>query len=443
MYEQTSIFDFAYPSFKLTKPVKLIELFSGYGSQSLALDYLGADYESFRICEWSLPSCIAYKAIHSKDQNDYGKGLTKEQIVRFLVSRGCSLDWNTPAKKDQLNRKPIEWLKLAYNSIIATHNLVDISKAKGADFAMRERERVQVVMTYSFPCQDLSLAGQMQGMDEGSGTRSSLLWQVSRILKEMSELNQLPDCLVMENVVQVDSHKNANNIGKWQDTLSKLGYKSYIKHLKATDFGIPQNRNRCFMVSVLGDYSYQFPTPKRLEAKLKDFLVEEADEKYYLTSNEIKYILAPQKTFNKCPKINREIAATIHSDTSIQRAQFDNYVQTSDKKKDDEVSYHYEFGEMQKSKNAQTIQALYSSSYSFKHGPVVGINVKRLRRLVPLECWRLMGVKDSDFDKANKLLNDNTLYHLAGDSIVVPVLMALFGQMLNIQKDWWFNGNAH
>lgn len=442
MYEQTSIFDFAYPSFKLTKPVKLIELFSGYGSQSLALDYLGADYESFRICEWSLPSCIAYKAIHSKDQNDYGKGLTKEQIVRFLVSRGCSLDWNTPAKKDQLNRKPIEWLKLAYNSIIATHNLVDISKAKGADFAMRERERVQVVMTYSFPCQDLSLAGQRAGMDEGSGTRSSLLWQVSRILKEMSELNQLPDCLVMENVIQVDSHENAKNMEKWQDELSKLGYKSYIKHLKATDFGIPQTRNRCFMVSVLGDYSYQFPRPKPLKSKLKDFLVGEVDEKYYLTQNEINAIQAWKSQVNPIETAKTENDDVLQTITAKGNTTNNAMMLLLKEPIKDNIGLITRSGDFDNRKIQIKDGKEASTDYPSKHGPVVG-NIMRLRRLVPLECWRLMGVKDSDYCKVKGLLSENTLYHLAGDSIVVPVLMALFGQMLDVQKDWWFNGNAH
>ena len=121
-------------------------------------------------------------------------------------------------------------------------------------------------MTYSFPCQDLSLAGKGKGMADTS-TRSGMLWEVERIL---SECEELPQILLMENVPQVHSLENMKDFHKWQVRLEELGYKNYWQDLIATDYGIPQTRNRCFMVSILGDYSYTFPPKQKLKLKLKD-----------------------------------------------------------------------------------------------------------------------------------------------------------------------------
>jgi len=301
---QGQITDSAFPPFVFTKDIRMIELFAGYGSQKLAMEYLDADgalsykgrklkCESWRMCEWSPQSTIAYKAIHCPgDNKDYSEGMTKEQIANALFEMGVSYDWNTPCPLALIKAKKEKDLRAGFNAIKATKNLVDVSKAKGADFAMPDRDQYQVIMTYSFPCQDLSLAGGQKGMDEWSGTRSSMLWQVRRILKELAAINQLPDVLLMENVPEFARKKNSKNVEKWEDSLGKLGYKNYIQFMNGIDYGIPQTRNRCFMVSVLGDYSYQFPMPEKPELVLKDFLEEKVDEKYYLKLDQLRKVLA-------------------------------------------------------------------------------------------------------------------------------------------------------
>ena len=114
-------------------------------------------------------------------------------------------------------------------------------------------------------------------------TRSGLLWEVERILTECYNLHTLPQVLLMENVPQVHGVNNVDDFVKWQLRLEELGYKNYWQDLIATDYGIPQTRNRCFMVSILGDYSYTFPKPIPLKLKLKDMLESNVDEKYYLS----------------------------------------------------------------------------------------------------------------------------------------------------------------
>ena len=142
-------------------------------------------------------------------------------------------------------------------------------------------------------CQDLSNAGLGKGMAKGSGTRSGLLWEVERLLDECKEL---PQVLVMENVPAVIGAKNIQHFAKWQEKLESLGYKNKWQVLNAKDFGIPQNRERCFMVSLLGDYYYEFPKTIPLKLRLKDMLEKEVDEKYYLSSRAINGM--PNTSFN-------------------------------------------------------------------------------------------------------------------------------------------------
>ena len=118
-----------------------------------------------------------------------------------------------------------------------------------------------------------------------TSTRSGMLWEVERIL---SELEEKPQVLLMENVPQVHSEDNKADFSKWINRLEELGYQNYWQDLIATDYGIPQIRNRCFMVSLLGDYSYSFPPKQELKLKLKDMLEESVPEKYYLSEKMIQ-----------------------------------------------------------------------------------------------------------------------------------------------------------
>lgn len=127
-------------------------------------------------------------------------------------------------------------------------------------------------------------------MKKGEGTRSGLLWEVERILDECGK--NLPHVLLMENVPMVLSQKNINDFHEWQSKLESLGYQSYADLLNAKDYGIPQNRVRCFMVSILGEWSYEFPKPQKLNMVMRDLLEENADESFYITTESAKKFLA-------------------------------------------------------------------------------------------------------------------------------------------------------
>lgn len=215
------------------KPIRLIELFAGIGSQAKALKNLGVEFEHWRVCEFDKHAINSYNAVHG---------------TNFATS--------------------------------------DITKLRGEDLGITDRARYTYLLTYSFPCQDLSNAGLGRGMEKGSGTRSGLLWEVERLLNESPEL---PQVLLMENVPQVHGQKNVKHFVKWQEFLESKGYTNFWKDLNAKDYGIPQSRNRCFMVSILGaDDVFTFPEPMLLTLKLGDMLETEVDEKYYLSDKAIQ-----------------------------------------------------------------------------------------------------------------------------------------------------------
>ena len=390
-----SLLNFCLPRFSIKdKKLRVIELFAGYGSQSLALKYENIPFESWKICEWAVKSIQAYKDIHfSEDLTNYSQDKTVEEIKNYLFEKGISQDYNNPMTKKQIDNLSEEKARTIYNNIKATHNLVNISQVKAEDLEITDTYLLTYLLTYSFPCQDLSVAGKQQGM-ENNETRSGLLWEVERILLECKEKNCLPQVLLMENVVQIHNYLNNDDFIRWQNSLAKMGYTNVWCDMEATDFGIPQTRDRTFMVSLLGDYVYNFPQKQPLKTKLKDFLEENVDGKYFLTNKQIEDIKgwkAFQKPLETLEQIEKnEIIPTITT-----------------------RSCEYTAGIILIKKD--------TPNYEDK---------SNIRKLTPKECFRLMGVKDIDFERVAKNQSESSLYHLAGDSIVVDVLRAIFREML-------------
>lgn len=314
--QQLNLFGAINPEFRLKGKVKLIELFAGIGSQYLALKILEQaqktkefEVESHKICEWAYNSYIMYNLMHIKDDTDYSKDKTKEEMLERI--KGTSTDYNKPLTMDQLKKKPIEWVRKAYNSCIATHNLVDISNVKGKDLDFDDNVNETIVMSYSFPCQDISLSGKQSGCKKGSGTRSGLLWEVERILEERErERLPLPNVLIMENVSALLSQKFINDFKDWETKLASLGYTNHVKVLDTCKHGgIPQHRQRVFMISILGDYAYNFPAKMPLKHCLEDMLEKNVSEKYYLddeTINRISQWKSQQQPLDNAIDIERE-----------------------------------------------------------------------------------------------------------------------------------------
>lgn len=337
---QMSLFDGSMP-YIIDKPIRLIEFFAGYGSQALSLKYLGANFEHHKISEWAIPSIIAYKDMHfPNDNTDYSKGLSREQIVDFLMERTVSANYNEPVKKEALLRYAEDKLRTIYNSLIATNNMGSVCNVTAKDLQMTDMDKYCYVWSYSFPCQDLSIAGKQGGMKKGGSTRSGLLWEIERLLNEAKQLNCLPNVLVMENVPEVMGTNNIAAFADWIKALDEMGYHSEWQVENSKDHQCPQNRDRCFMVSVLGDYYYTFPQKAKLEYEVNDLLEKNVDESYFLSSKQMIYAFDCNRVCDNTKrgdlakrKVNPPIAKTISCrGATDQRADITNFVVGSNAK---------------------------------------------------------------------------------------------------------------
>jgi DNA-methyltransferase (dcm) len=408
--------------------MRVIELFAGIGSQTEALKLANVEHDVVAISEIDTYAYKVYEALHGK-----------------------------------------------------TNNLGDIKQIK----YLPEAD----LWTYSFPCTDISLAGKMRGFEKNSKTRSSLLWEVERLLR-ISELNsELPKYLLMENVKNLVSKKFMPLFQTWVEFLSSLGYKNFWKVMNAKDYGIPQNRERVFMVSILDSNAvYEFPKPMELTIRLSELLEKVVDEKYYLSTKMIECFsdMTDRNGFIRGLRFkpheeNSKYAWTISTSPAsratdnyiiepvivAQRSRIDNCVGGGYKQhleiqkepisnaltsvlKDNYVIVP------QNTKEGYAIalegDGIYTNRCSAKRGVVqknkiptlkssandLGVVVKptdliAIRRLTPRECWRLMGWSDDRIDVAmNAGVSNTQLYKMAGNSIVLDCLKVLFENLLYV-----------
>lgn len=387
---QMNIFDIIRKSVQITKPIRLIELFAGYGSQAMALRDIGAKFEHYRVVEFDRYAIASYNAVHSTDFPP-----------------------------------------------------LDITQIHADDLNICDTEKYCYLMTYSFPCTDLSLAGKQAGMKKGSGTRSGLLWEVERILREIKESGgELPQILFMENVPQVHAEANKADFQKWIDFLTGIGYVSYWQDLNAKDYGVAQNRNRCFMFSFIGEYNYRFPSPVPLTKRIRDYLEESVDERFYVSDKALKGFMEHTKkqkekgnSFHAVVRDGDSIAATIKSryykdgsDCFIVAMRGRNPDNPSDRTAGSPTEQRLELNTLGISNCLTSVQKdnllLESNFLKYQH---------RIRRLTPKECGRLMDVTDADIDKMAAVNSDTQLYKQFGNSIVKAVMCAMF-RNLNISQ---------
>ncbi len=338
------------------KPVRLIELFAGIGAQAKALRNLDVDYEHWFVCDFDPNAVNSYNAVH------------------------------------HTNYQPR-----------------DITKISARDLNVVNTDMYTYVLTYSFPCQDLSSHGFGKGMSRGSGTRSGLLWEVERLLNECVEL---PQILLMENVPQVHGANNMADFLEWTTFLSNKGYSNYWADLNSMDYGIPQSRNRCYMVSIWGDYTFNFPEKQTLTTTLVDILDEVVDEKFY--SNSTSGALR-QKVYDTAIE-KRLLSPGDIIDASYSAARLKEMESGKIKLKN--------------TKDRRVSCTLTTKSDNF----AVFTKDGRLRKFTPEECWRLMGFDTNDFRRASLKCDESQLYKQAGNSIVVNVLMAIFKELLIPKK---------
>ena len=415
------------------KKIKVITLFTGIGAQEAALKRLEIDYEVVGISKIDKYAIQSYEAING-----------------------------------------------------STYNYGDITKIPMLDYAD--------LWTYSSPCQDFSTAGKQQGIrnSDGSLTRSGLLLHVERLLVDSVIRGDNPKYLLMENVKGLVNKKFKPDFDRWLERLEQLGYNNYWQVLNAKDYGVPQNRERVFVVSIRKDVDtkgYKFPEKIPLVKRLKDVLESVVDEKYYLSDKIIKgFFKKIERNKNKPNGFNRSInVSNVNNVSSTITARYwkcgitDPYIpvicasrgRNPDNPSDRTTGAPTEQRlEINQTGCTNTITTVQKDNYviepriiqvgnivqtdSFGGNPQRGhvysaegcspaLNTMqggglepkitenlRIRKLIPRECWRLMGFTDVEFDCAQMSGISNTqLYKQAGNSIVVDVLVGIFKELLS------------
>lgn len=376
-------------------PLKVIELFSGIGSQRSALEKAGIPHKVVAISEIDKFALKSYNEMYNHCL-DSGETINLGDITT-----------------------------------------IDPKDVPDCDF-----------MSYSSPCQSFSIAGHMLGGEKGSGTRSSLLWEVEKLIEFKK-----PKYLMLENVKMLVSKKFKHTFDDWLKVLDNIGYNTYWKVLNAKDFGVPQNRERVFAISIrkdVDDKTFEFPKPFKLEKRLKDVLEPKVDKKFYLKSelvNRFKFVegnsssnvvtTSPVGDLNHfahrhmnavfgdksiSPTLSTMQGGNTQPKVLIKANSSLGYNEAHD---GDSISLDHPNSTKKHSRVTKDVSRTLTTSQDVG---VVLLNGYKfsIRKLTPKECWRLMGFSDNQFEKAESVCSNTQLYKQAGNSIVVDVMEHIF-----------------
>lgn len=413
--------------------LKMVETFSGIGAQAKALSNIKIDYEILNTADWDVNAILAYDYIHNgKPKKSKYDNMDKNELIQMLSKYTLSLDGKSPASHRQIEVQNVEFLRRLCYSIERTNNLISVTDIKG-----EELPNEMNILTYSFPCQDLSLAGcwhgNNSGIDRDANNRSSMLWQIERILLERKNKNlSMPRFLLMENVRNIMSKKHETNFKMWQDSLESMGYRNYVFALNAVNFGIPQKRVRAYMVSILtnGD--------EELNNRLDNYFKE----------NNLTKIKSPNELGKKMKKMSSILKIDYSNPIYKSEAEESQPRDTVSRKQiynDNEKLYH---------NGSFAVIAPTLTTKQDRH-PNSGVidyinnkkNMSNFRYLTPREGFLLMGFDEIDYDRivnnnfvnfrGNKFFTRDKLNKMAGNSIVVNVLEEIFKQIDYIDKNFF------
>lgn len=408
--------------------LRVVEAFSGIGSQLKALKKLGIEYRIENTIEWDICAFYAYDIIHNGEQDlSPYESFDKQKILEILNGYSLSFDGKTPINTKFIKTWKVEALRKVLCALKRTHNLGSIT-----EITANALPRIIDLLTYSFPCQDLSICGSwhgnMSGIDRNAHNRSGMLWEVERLLKELHSSNRdLPKFMLMENVSNILSKTHRSNFSEWQHYLEQLGYFNKVYTLNASNFGSPQKRVRTYMLSILckdeesRHITLQYFTEHDLE---KQSPVKSKPLSEYLRTN---YSIKKYKDEADCSNPNKTPSRCKILD-------------------DNEIIFDG------KKTVTETVNTLTTKQ---DRNPTSGL-IKYLehskgkmiyRNFTPRECFLMMGFDENDYERlVNSNFKINTTKYiygrekfekLAGNSIVVNVLEAIFSQVNDLKKTLW------
>lgn len=478
--------------------IKLFDSFAGIGALHQSLKELGVPVKLVGISEIDVDAIISYVAVHKIDINKI-ESLDVQQMRDYLMARNIGYDFKK--NKSSIPRMKKDKLELLYKSCVATNNLGDIGLINTNDIPNFD------LFNMSFPCTDLSIAGKQQGMidEEGNKTRSGLYVEGIRIIK-----NKKPKYIMIENVKNLIGKKFINDFYSIVNEIESYGYKCYYPKkenghptcLNAKDYGIPQNRERIYVICIRNDVDnkdFNFSKGFDSELRLKDVLEDEVDEKYYLNQevqnrfkrndvedidrNELNIVgtTAPDFRTIGVRDVTYGTNGIISTLIATDYKQPKQILETNNKKefgiltdKTDKNFFIDKHNRIQpfntkenyiqwdtsgKGSNSQQDRVYYQDKLSptlsccnsnGDKSQVILTNKEdiketnittnyRIRKLTPKECWRLMGFRDECIDRCIEIrISDSQLYKQAGNSIVVNVLYYIFKELF---KDYIITNN--
>jgi DNA (cytosine-5)-methyltransferase 1 len=464
----------------------MIELFSGIGAQIEGTNMSGLfNTTVIATSDIEKDAMVSYAAMHeglTKDYiNEFKDYPCEEQMKKELLDKNIGFDFKKGT--NPIARMKGDKLKKYYLAMVLSNNLGDISKIQElplADF-----------WTYSFPCQDISVAGNQAGIIEGE-TRSGLLYEVERLLVKAKETDTLPKYLLLENVKNLVGKQFIEQFNEWISTLEELGFNTYHNVINAKNCGVPQNRERVFAVSIRKDIDKQlftFPKAFDLGYRLRDFLEDEVDEKYYLSQEIQDRLQITDETFTKSvvgttkpdfrtigqrdlvfqkdgimgalvatdykqPKQILEIPNELNQSMTLSGGKWDKINESCRRvysengiaptlhtcgggNTEPKVVFEERRDEGVRLFKGDYIGTLRTIDSCGDKRVAEKINGKTaVRKLTPRESYRLMGFSDKCYDKALELgLSDSAGYKQAGNSIVTTCIMLLMEHLYKAQYD--------
>ncbi len=404
--------------------LNVVETFSGIGAQAKALKNIGCDFKVIGTADWDIHAIIAYDLIHNGKQ-DLSRYLnaTREELLERLKGYTLSTDGKVASDWKNIKRLDVEVLRRACAAIDRTNNYVSVTDMDGA-LLPAEMD----ALTYSFPCQDLSVAhawhGATDGIDRSAANRSSQLWEIERILKERkASPRPMPKFLLMENVPNIISRSHSKNFDDWKQSLKDLGYYNKFYVLVSSNFGTPQVRKRAYLMSFYtgGD--------AKIEEKLDRYFVANNLENIRIKPDHLSRYM---RTDYDQESLRQEADESQPNDTPSRRDIFEKSVKLFD-------GFNY----------ADRVPTITTKQDRKPNSGVVVYDSKRpgkstFRYLTARECLLLMGFEDKDYevliennfkrDVATDFFTTTKIVKMAGNSIVVPVLEEVFKQMIYVDE---------
>lgn len=339
---------------------------------------------------------------------------------------------------------------------VKSYNAIHGTKFEPQDIITWDKDIEVDLIMHGSPCQDFSLAGKQAGGDKDSGTRSSLMYETIRIVEKLK-----PKYVIWENVKNLLSKKHRHNFDAYLEVMAQLGYTNYYQVLNAKDYGIPQNRERVFTISIRKDINkiFVFPQKQELMLRLKDMLEENVDKKYYLSDKMLNCFMSDgtgkyprrERFLQNMNRPNQEIGNSITTRAGTRPT--DNFIITPNiytycdentefnmrRQKQECIDVGYSEESIKRIRNniikGDIINTLTANAMqSVNHNNCALIkednSTLQIRKLTPKECWRLMVFTDAEFEKASSVNSNAQLYKQAGNSIVVNVLVNILNNLL-------------